>query len=414
VKNHAPNGIKIMSLLDRAFVKAYARTLASTPSRPSSPYLPVNHIVVDTLTQTEIEPASSGLVSPALQWNELPEESYFRVDVGHSQAIRRSPAVDPVTAVATDTPVTPVARHEETPAAPLEMRIDPPHFQCEWKPPVVIETEDVVRFRRNQEEAAEFARAKSVAMGQMGTAAIQAAPVQAATAAESIRETRSLETAPSIVAVRPFEPVWEVDAFEFVDTIVALFGDAKLMKSIGAPLDHAVANGLRSILITSAERGVGRTSVAVGIAVSAAAAGLRVALVDVDVNQSGLAEALRIEVQQDWVEAGRTGMPLDEVAVRSIEDQFTVLPIVAGQSKRRCASSELDRMMAQLHDVFDLIIIDGAPWFDNAVPLPHSNSIDAAIIVVDDRKRDDNVVAQIQSDLRASGVAGLGIVENFT
>ena len=211
----------------------------------------------------------------------------------------------------------------------------------------------------------------------------------------------------------PFAAVWEVDAFEFTDTIVELFGNASLMKSIGVPLDHAVSDGLRSILITSSERRVGRTSVAIGIAVSAAAAGLKVVIVDADVSHAGLADALHLEVQNDWLDAMHAGLPLDEVAVRSIEDQFTVIPAICSQANVDCSVEQFDAMMSLLRDTFDLVIIDGSPWFDSVVPLRYASTIDAAIVVVDVTKSNPSLVNQLQNNLRHAGVAGLGIVENF-
>lgn len=226
-------------------------------------------------------------------------------------------------------------------------------------------------------------------------------------AASSLRETLA-ETRKT-----PFAAVWEVDAFEFTDTIVELFGNASLMKSIGVPLDHAVAVGLRSILITSSERSVGRTSVAIGIAVSAASAGLKVAIVDADVTHAGLADALHLEVQNDWLDAMHAGLPLDEVAVRSIEDQFTVVPAICSQSNVDCSVEQFDAMMSLLREAFDLVIIDGSPWFDSVVPLRYASTIDAAIVVVDVTKSNPASVNQLQNNLRHAGVAGLGIVENF-
>jgi Mrp family chromosome partitioning ATPase len=212
----------------------------------------------------------------------------------------------------------------------------------------------------------------------------------------------------------PFAAVWEVDAFEFSDTIVELFGNAQLMKSIGAPLDRAVADGLRSILITSAERGVGRTSVAIGIAVSAASAGLKVAIVDADVTHAGLADALHLDIQNDWLDALRAGLPIDEVTIRSIEDQLTVIPAIRSRESVACQTEQFDDMLSLLRDSFDLVIIDASPWFDSVIPIQNASTIDAAIVVVDATKPNPSLINQLQNNLRHAGVAGLGVVENFS
>jgi len=104
---------------------------------------------------------------------------------------------------------------------------------------------------------------------------------------------------------------------------------------------------------------------------------------------------------------------LEEVAIRSIEDQFIVVPSLANASRPKDIGQEFDQMMSQLRESFDLIVVDGAHWAAASVALQPSTSIDAAIVVVDARNRDADRLSRIQNDLRRVGVAGLGIVENF-
>ncbi len=402
-----------MSQLDRAFVKAYARRHipVATPSGVAAPHLSLDLAVAPPPQPLTVEFAK---IQAAVAWSPLPDESYFRVDIGHSQAAQafapRSRAVAvamPETATPTvPAPTAPVERLEPQSLAMPEadpeavmMRVDAGHQQSTWTPPASEEVQDHHRQQQEAELAAEFAKAKAESLSEPSSA-------QVATAV-------STPPTPAAARQRKFEPVWEVDAFEFSDTVVALFGDAKLMRSIGEPLDRAVANGLRSLLITSSQRAAGRTSIAVGIAVSAAAAGLRVVLVDADTTSPAIARTLQIEFQQGWVEAIRRDLPLDEVAVRSIEDQLTVIPALTDAGNLPYTSAEFDKLMSKLREAFDLVIVDGAPWAGDCRALQRSSSLDAAIIVVDARSQDDNQIRQLQDDLRHCGVAGLGIVENF-
>ena len=534
-----------MSLLDRAFVKAYTRSHAPANQVAG----PSDAAPVESLSVPSLESELAGRLSAvhdAVAWSDLSEASYFRVDVGHLSSPRSSlrsaaPATSAATSPATTTansfakehasaanvavsntenmtspsslrsmdrtavqhlstgrsahaipvgtaiPVAtaiPIATvvpkvesgphanrsamshtltaydsapmtspvdgqlyhrdgsvnrvnsYEAKPAPELkeeamQVRIDEPHIERVWTPPVIAEPQDYYRPRRNPEESAEFARAKQEALANenlraasQSTASFASSPspslgkADRTNPASSIDQVAPLSTAtrgtaaPATIRRKSFEPLWEVDAFDFSDTIVELFGDAKLMKSIGVPLDEAVANGLRSILITSGMRGVGRTSVAIGIAVSAAAAGLRVALVDADTQNAGLADALRLEVADGWPTAIQNGVPLDEVAIRSIEDQFTVIPTRVDSLANQTKPAEFDYLVNQLRDAFDLVIIDGAAWCDDS-SVSQTQLVDAAIMVVDARHRDAAQEAVIQNALRRAGVAGLGMVENF-
>lgn len=493
-----------MSLLDRAFVKAYTRSHSPSPSPGHS----------EQGAAVERQPTFRAASNDSNEqettaWGELPDDSYFRVDVGHlitpksaakvvaavkaaspqvaasatpiaspdairthephvpspkphavppsrgagspvsfdstaishtltaydtsgrvadgsravetshtTQASRASVVVEPrattpVYPEASVGYVDPAPRHsvEQTYAQtdlPLphwmnssansgrQVRIDEAHHERVWRGPSVEPMHQYRRPEVNVEEAEAFARAKAGSIA----SAIAYQDVAAA-------KNHSLDRS------KVFEPVWEVDAFEFSDTIVELFGDAKLMKSIGIPLDQAVSNGLKSILITSASGGVGKTCVAIGVAVSAAAAGLRVALVDADIANSGLAEALRLEVIEGWPTAIQGGQRADEVAVRSIEDQLTVIPSRLEDRDVPVTAIEFDTLMSQLRDAFDLIVVDGAAM-GNRPAIEVGKSIDAAIMVVDSRNRNSDEEVAVQNYLRRAGVTGLGLVENFT
>ena len=227
--------------------------------------------------------------------------------------------------------------------------------------------------------------------------------------------------------VQPFAAVWEVDAFEFSDTLIALFGDVGLIKSIGFPLDRAVSEGLQTLLITSIEHGAGRTTVATGMAIAAATAGLRVALVDATMatasasapsDGSSLADALNLDIQFGWIEAIRGGISIAETAIHSIEDQLTVLPLVLPMAGLPPTSDEFAQMIQSLRRGFDLIVIDGPPCTEAAFrPLVSHQvgtaTIDAAILVQDMRDASADQANRVMDTLRRDGITGLGMVQNF-
>ena len=228
---------------------------------------------------------------------------------------------------------------------------------------------------------------------------------------------------------KPFAAVWEVDSFEFPATVVSLFGDPGLIKSIGFPLDRAVCEGLQTLLITSERAGVGRTTVATGIAISAAMAGLRVALVDAttckNIESLSLADTLNLDVHNGWLDAIRGGRSVSEIAIHSIEDQFTVLPLLSSAQSSDPTTEEFRRVIRQLRQGFDLVVIDGPAFLESTralLPAPGFSAstdpsaepvIDAAIVVQDVRLANTEATAQVMESLKRRGVTGLGVVENF-
>ena len=117
---------------------------------------------------------------------------------------------------------------------------------------------------------------------------------------------------PSLV---PFQAVWEVDVFDVPTLIADLFFAGSLFQQIAERMSEAVSSGLNSVLVTSANAGEGRSTVAIGMAMAAAASGIRVALVDADIESPTLADDLRLELQYGWVDTVRGGLPIKEIAV---------------------------------------------------------------------------------------------------
>ncbi len=341
-----------MSMLDRAFVRAYSRSRTAAPvvSQPQHSAPSANEQVFAgrpvpvSYSQPVAAADSDPLWQPVQFGTGGLDESYFRVDVGHmpmqrvpshpsapaQDANRPSPAIPmPVSTRQAATAPAPHPTKRTMPAAlshtltafadlqdaPTEavMRIDRPHaYPAPNAYPMHGGEEDGVDYKHinlQTDEALAFALAKAEALRQspapqptqathqnLASAVMrdlaEARVLQQQIAAQKEEEQRLLEREqiaeqnrvaqierlerftqrPAPSPPKPFNAVWEVDAFEFSDVVVKLFGQSSLLDSIGTPLDQAVANGLRSILITSQARSVGRTSVAIGIAVAAASA----------------------------------------------------------------------------------------------------------------------------------------------
>ena len=205
---------------------------------------------------------------------------------------------------------------------------------------------------------------------------------------------------------------WEVDSFEIPRRVAELFFDEEFFRVIAEHLGQSVKDGLRSVLVTSLMRGEGRSTVALGTAIAAAATGIRVALVDVDVDRPGQAEQLRMDVDADWIEMIRSGQPLENAAVVSIEDGVTLLPLLS-HTDNPITPLELDCLTDRLTGCFDLVMFDSSSVDDWATQRIAS-SIDSALIVRDVRSTSTAEIALAANRLRHLGLRGIGVVDNFS
>ena len=206
---------------------------------------------------------------------------------------------------------------------------------------------------------------------------------------------------------------WEVDLFEVPPAVSELFFDGQLQSQLSSRLSETVHGGLRTMLVTAGGAGEGSSTVAMGIALSAASGGLRVALVDADLDHPSLADDLRLDIESSWTDCFHSSTPLAESAVTAIQDGVTLFPqLAAGWSSAPFGGDEVAALIERLLPDFDLVVVDGgssaADWIHRA-----ASAIDSAIVVRDMTRTRPETVNQFAHSLAHAGVRGIGVVENF-
>lgn len=207
-----------------------------------------------------------------------------------------------------------------------------------------------------------------------------------------------------------FEAAWEVDGFDAPSIVRELMVAGDMVNNAGQPLAQAATEGMQAVLVSSPRRGDGRSTLAMALALSAAATGCRVALVDGDWEKPSLADDFQLELEFGWPEAIRGGVPLSETAVHGVEDGVTLFPIVPAENAPQPTADALRQTVDSLRPHFDLILVDG-PTADT--PLQYSGFQSA--IVIHNRQSYDSVgLNHCIQQLRYAGIAHVGVAENFS
>lgn len=233
----------------------------------------------------------------------------------------------------------------------------------------------------------------------------------------AIQET---ETAKTKFAAAPFQAAWEVDSLTWPEIQSKLMSEQeRAFSKVAAHFADACHQGLQVLLVTSPTEKEGRSTVASCIARSVAERGIQVALLDGDIESPALADSLNLEIAQGWNDAIVEGLPLEEIAIHSIEDGLTLIPLTANESSPKLA--HIDRYIAavleRLRESFDLIVIDATyiNSLDNRLIGTESNeTIDAMILVADGRIEDQQRMETAIRRIKNMGISSVGIVENFT
>jgi Mrp family chromosome partitioning ATPase len=216
-----------------------------------------------------------------------------------------------------------------------------------------------------------------------------------------------------------FSASWEVDRFFWPEVAIQIAkSHGEAFQQIGKHLRLANQEGLKVMAVTSGERGVGRSTVAMHLARCAAAAGLSVALMDADTFYPSLVDQLRLDVEHGWQDCLFENVPLEEAAVRSIEDRITVFPLTSVVSAQQMHANlhRMSKIVKRIASAFDIVILDSNRLNleqREMVGVSQESIVDAAIVVVDTELSIKEKVDTAVSILQGMGIASVGMVENF-
>jgi capsular exopolysaccharide synthesis family protein len=186
-----------------------------------------------------------------------------------------------------------------------------------------------------------------------------------------------------------------------------------------------VDESTRSLLVTSATTGEGKSTVAWGLAVASAQLeqDRRVVLLDLDLRRSavaqlsgqprvpGVAEALLEEhvVLDDFIRVVSLGSDQEETG-----PELYVLPAgaAAPNPTELIASDRFRRLLDQLKDTFDLIVIDAPPILTVPDAIPVLNQVSGLLVVTRMGVSSRPALRALMRQLNDLGVSAFGVVHN--
>jgi Mrp family chromosome partitioning ATPase len=175
---------------------------------------------------------------------------------------------------------------------------------------------------------------------------------------------------------------------------------------------------LKVVAVTSAERQEGRTTVALALARSAAAAGCRVALLDADCANPELARRLGLDAPCDWQQVRRHHQPLHEAAIASLDDRVTLFPLTVPDDdlSGRLDDPTLTGVLQELKRAFDLVVVDTQPVTEGDTRVAAATGpceVDMVLVVRNVQTTAPETCLSRVARLRAMGIRAVGLVENF-
>lgn len=192
----------------------------------------------------------------------------------------------------------------------------------------------------------------------------------------------------------------------FLEALRVLHTNIRMLSS-----DHAI----RSIIVSSALPGDGKSTVCANLAQVATAMGQRVLIVDVDLRKPQVHERLSVSN-----EVGLSNLITDDLPLKSAIQQFTpsgqLFVLTAGQippdPTKLLASQKMQQLMGTFERCFDLVIYDAPPTTGLADVSLIGQRTDGLVLITRMGKTDKTVLTQTIETLKLAQIPTLGIVAN--
>ena len=212
-----------------------------------------------------------------------------------------------------------------------------------------------------------------------------------------------------------------IEAFRNLRTAVALSLDRSgRARSNGAGVSHG-----RSLLVTGAESGCGKSYIAANLARTLASEDRRVTAIDADLRRPTLHEIFRLPLSpglSDLLVEGGRSPGIDEVSVKvklppsagATSGELQVIPAGphADDSVEALSSERMRTIVEQLEDENDLLVLDSPPTLVVVDPVVLARYADGLVFVIDTRRTRRREARRAVEALRAIEAPLLGLVFN--
>jgi capsular exopolysaccharide synthesis family protein len=170
---------------------------------------------------------------------------------------------------------------------------------------------------------------------------------------------------------------------------------------------------VKTLLITSAQNGEGKTTIALNLAQALAQRRLRVLLIDCDLRKGELGKAIGIENQKGLTDV-LSGLHSLPEALRALEPNLWVLPAgrILPDPVAVLASQEMPALLKSVAPRFDFVIVDSPPVLAVTDAAILAGQVDGVLLVAASGTAPRIGLIRTRRILEASGARILGLAVN--
>ena len=174
------------------------------------------------------------------------------------------------------------------------------------------------------------------------------------------------------------------------------------------------AGGVKSIVVTSAVPGEGKTTTALNLAVTLAQLGRRVILLDADLHKPRVHTILGLSNRKGLVSVLAEGAKLEDVLQTTPVPNLWVVPAgpLTPNPSGLLSSDAMGKLLKDVQGAFDYVVFDSPPVLPVADALLLGAITDGVVVTVLGGKTSREVVAKARTKLQRANVKILGVLIN--
>ena len=174
------------------------------------------------------------------------------------------------------------------------------------------------------------------------------------------------------------------------------------------------AGGVKSVVVTSAVPGEGKSTTALNLAITLAQLGRRVLLVDADLHKPRLHAVLGVSNRKGLVSVLAEGARLEDVLQETVVPNLRFVPAgpLTPNPSGLLASDAMARTMKEILAGFDYVVFDSPPVQPVADALLLGAVTDGVVLTVHGGRTSREVVAKSRTKLQRANVRILGVLIN--
>ena len=196
--------------------------------------------------------------------------------------------------------------------------------------------------------------------------------------------------------------------------------DAEHFRRLSSMFLHTYCSGngngsdVKSVAVTSAVVGEGKTTIAVNLAVALAKTGKNVLLIDGDLRRPALHRFFHLKSKPGLADVLANGVMLDEAILTTSIPVLDLLP--AGDLQHHPVElvelGGFEKMLQELSSRYDIVVLDCCPVMGPSETLQMAKATDGVLFVVRAGRVNSDLLVNVRYELERIGANTLGMILN--